>query len=437
MKRLCNLIVCLMIMMTVNMLSAHAENVSWQGKLGDNINVRIDLEMNEMGYVGGQTTYFRKNGKKSIIPLAGYRKYNEGNWDLFLTEHVGTKYCGYYMMTIDQELNLMDGVWSFGDTQHEMNNMQKLPNEKTQTFLTPVKYGEGDGVYSFTVKSNNPTMPEYGGTAEICFEHKYVSYHFCQVTPNIAETYGSESEVYENTYYFQVGDYYYHAGIYKDCVIVRREGMNPGSPDSFGANADIAGIYFKTKDALSEEVKHAFDDEKSFGKSLPTTVFLLNDAWNEQIGGFTTYPDELITIDLDNDGQLEILAHYTADRTPLYDVPQDLWAVFCCRNGAPVLLAVATDEISEMSIGGEWVVVRNTVANASGIRATYFRVKGSRLEKLAVITDEGEYKIDNRLVTKQEFEKTVNTKHFVPIRQMDGWREIPGNVHRNETAARG
>ena len=424
-----------------------AENLAWHGHLGQDIEVQIELQYDDYGFVAGQTTYFRKSGKTSVIPFAGYRRYDDGRWDFSLVEHVGTKQCGFYEFTIDADDHLLGGFWAFGTRSYDF--MEMLPVSCNRTFLQPAIYGEAEGFYRFTVKSNNPEMPEYGGHADIHFEHKYISYHFAQVCPNIAETYGTEAEVYGNTYYVSVPldddsgySANYHVGNFSDFVIVKRENPERGLPEAFGAHTDIQGIYFRVNDESidDEEVLSAYDEEISFGQSLPTTVFDLNEAWIEQIGGFTTYPDELIVRDIDGDGSPEVIAHYTEDRTSLYDVAGHIWAVFSCLDGAPQLLAYGRSGESYLSLdlAHAWLIVERNNDDNDGMSTYYYKMSDSRIVMSAARVGETVYLIDDSPVSEETLQLNIeDVDDPIPASMLEGWREIPGNVYRNEHAARG
>lgn len=430
-------------------LSANAANKYYalRGTLGDNIDFRLDLEEDVYhGIVMGQTTYYRKNGKVSEIKVYGNseeemidgRKYRSFR----LCEYLGTKICGNFHFMINADGNIESGCWTLGDKMYGMSEgMVELLNlDEYKTFFEPVDIENAGGVYKFSYASGNEEMPEYGGMIELYPYCKNVAYHVSQVTPNIAETHGKMAEIFENQFYFYVdGDISYDVFAFEKVVFVKHANSLSRHPDTFGANADVEGIYIATDEALGEDVQKAFDEEINFNTNHSFSLFDLNEAWMEAVGGETTFPDEVLMKDIDGDGNDEVIARYTADKTENYEVSGNRYVVFVVVGDLLDPVAVAQGNRENLEIADGYVV--KNVVNSRNTRNIhhYFQLQNSAVFLKATMTEAeiDSYVIDEKTVKDKDFKKQVKINNRVKIQDLNGWEEVPGNVYRNETAARG
>lgn len=418
--------------------SAWAINLSWKGKMGEKISFRLDVEINENDHIGGQTTYYRSNGKTSVIPIVGFGGNYEGKLLMFLQEHLGKKVCGNYVIQLAKDGSIVEGVWTFNDRNYDLREMESVETTG-ETFLHPVDVVDAWGVYQFSIPSNNKTMPEYGGTAMLYAERQNLAYSFCQVTPNIAEVSNTTSEFWKSHFYLSKEPAHYDVVTYEECVIVNRSNPDAGMPEDFGMGADIVGIYYKTDAKLEGDIIHAFDEEHAFSETMPCSVFELNEAWMDGVGGETTFPDEIVTRDLDGDGVPEVLAHYTENRTDGYEVSNHRWAIFSCAAGEPQMIAKAEGDFESIKVEGPWIVTTKKEYDGSTTTHTYYKLSyGKVVLEAAIVEGAGKYfMIDGNDVTEKEFWKRVTVKKAQSIETFGPWREVPGNVYRNENAARG
>ncbi len=430
-------------------LSANAANKHYalRGTLGENIDFRLDLEEDAYhGIVIGQTTYFRKNGKISKINVYGNseeetidgRKYRSFR----LCEFLGTKICGNFHFMINADGNIDSGCWTLGDKTYGMNDgmVELLDLDGYQTFFKPVDIENAGGVYKFSYASGNEGMPEYGGRIELYPYCKNVAYHICQVTPNIAETSGKMAEIFNNQFYLFVdGDIIYDVFAFEDVVFVKHTNSKSRHPESFGANADVEGIYIATDEALGEDVQKAFDEEINFTTNHPFSPFDLNEAWMEAVGGETTFPDEILMKDIDGDGNDEVIARYTAGKTEDYEVRGNRYVVFVVVGDLLDPVAVAQGDLENLEIADGYVV--KNVMNSRNTRNihNYFQLQNSAVFLKAIKTEAeiNSFVIDDNTVKEKDFKKQIKIKNSIKITDLDGWQEVPGNVYRNETAARG
>lgn len=441
MKKLILFLLCLI------SLSANADNkhYAFRGTLGENINFRLDLEEDTYhGIVMGQTTYYRNNGKIAKIKVYGNsKKSEEANTNLrffILSEFNGTKVCGNFMIALEADGSFNEGYWSLGNKMYGMSNVEFLPTDDAPTFFKPVDIKDAGGVYEFTYASGNADMPEYGGTLQLYPYREDIAYHVSQVTPNIAETMGKMSEIFENRFYFFVGRTSYDVFAFEDVVFVKRCNPQSGHPDSFGANADIEGYYIATGKEPEGEVTNLFDEEIAFCEKYQFSVFVLNALWMDVMGGETTFPDEIIMKDIDGDGKDEVIARYTEGKTEDYEVADNRYAIFTVDDdGMLELVAAAQGKLQELEIADGYVI-KNTM-NSRGSRTIrkYFQLIDSAVGLNATMSDAeiDSYTIDEKTVKEKDFKKQVKLKNVIKVTDLDDWMEVPGNIHRNETAARG
>lgn len=418
--------------------SAWAINLSWEGRMGEKIRFRLDVQINDDDHIGGQTTYYRNNGQTSVIPVVGQGGVIDDRLIMTLTEHLGKKICGYYFIELAKDGSIVEGQWSFREREYDLLGMERVEASE-QTFLHPIDVADASGVYQFTQATGNPNMPEYGGTAQLYAEGNNLAYNFCQVTPNIAEVQNTTSEVWQSRFYITKAPAFYDVVTYQECVIVNRSNPDAGMPDDFGMGADLVGIYFRTDEQLDGELVHSFDAEHEFSQSMPCTVFEFNEAWHDAVDGETTFPDEISVLDLDGDDIPEILGHYTEGRTEGYEVSNHRWAIFTCASGEPQLIAKCEGSLEAITVEGPWVVLTKGNRRGTTITHTYYKMSHGSIVMEAEYTeaDIKNYTINGKTVTEKEFKKQVPVRNDQPIETLGEWREVPGNVYRNEHAARG
>jgi len=438
----------LLLLTTAVHAADETRHISIEGYLNpDSIHFRLDLEEDKYeGFIAGETTYFRKKGKTATIKVWGRGSETEVEGQkvrtIVLSEFNGTKICGMFVLILNSDKTFREGCWTLDGKVREMFDVKNIASTQNKKFLVPVDITSATGVYEFSADSGNPTMPEYGGTLQLYVDGRNIAYSACQVTPNIADTHGKMSESWGNQFYFYAGSIYYLVYTYKGAAFVVRNRWtdNGEQNEEFGHNADIVGIYIATGEKPSGVVLEAFDEEKEFSQNhLPCSVFQLNDAWIESLGGETTYPDEVITKDIDGDGIKEIICRYTPDRTEGYEVSGKRSAIFAYENGTLMLVAKSDEDLEYLSIADQYVIKSST--NSRGSRTThrfYYLFCGKISEKATMSdADIDSYTVDGKTVSEKEFKKQIKIKNRIKIDDLDGWLEIPGNVFRNEHAARG
>lgn len=425
-------------------LSANAANkhYAFKGKLGKNISFRLDFEEDTYhGIMIGQTTYYRKNGKIAKIKAYGIRQKQEGegeNNNVFtLTEFDGIKMCGNIVLYLNADGSFDEGSWFFGGREYKMNDIEVLSGDDSPVFFKPVDIEKASGVYRFSCPSGN--MYDYGGTFQMYYYRGNVGYSACQVTPNIAETTGKAAEIFQNRFYFNVDNASYDVFAFEDVLFVERSNPQTGPVESFGANADVAGIYVKTSQSLEGDVLHVFDEEMAFCDKYHFSVFALNELWMEAIGGETTFPDEITMKDINDDGIEEVIARYSENKTDKYEVSRNRYAVFTVNCGELEVVATAQGKLENLEIADGYVIKNTTNADNSRTTHDYFRLTGTSVGFNATMTeaDAKSYTIDEKPVEEKEFLEQVKIHNVMKVTDLDGWHEVPGNIHRNETAARG
>lgn len=424
-------------------VNAETKHISMKGKLGESISFRIDLEHDiYMGTVMGETTYYRKNGKVSNIKVYGFATktviFDDDYFTLELDEFDGTKMCGHFYILVSSEGRFDNGQWSFGEKTLQMNEIENLPTNNAKNYLQPLNLVEAQGVYEYSVVSNSQTLPEYSGVLQIYVQRKNFAFSISTITPNIAETKQRTSEFFKEICYFYVGKILYNILSYRGAIFVKRVHENEGQNYEFGRNADIVGVYIPTGKEPTGDILNMFDEEKEFSKAnLPCSVFELNEAWEEAIGGETTFPDEMIAKDIDGDGQKEFILRYIPNRTDMYEVSGKRSAIFAYKDGKLALVAKAEGEDESLSVADKYVI--KIAKRSSRISSTYYRLSSSKVDLKATKVDAeiDSYTIEGKTVNEKDFKKQVKAKNPINIKDLDGWIEIPGSQERNENAARG
>lgn len=228
--------------------SADVTPWAWEGKLGQNIRIRLEIEQSTFGTLIGQTTYYRKNGKTAVIPCYGYSIENDDDDTIvfILDEYDGTKQCGHYYMTL-QGGELKSGSWSLLDKSYEMNSMVDLnPTPGTEHFYHPVSnIDEACGEYTFSYESGNAFMPEHGGNCTITKTGpNTIHWSMLQVTPNIAEAEG-DSEFNGSYFKGHFGEFTFEAYVDRSFIYVKNTNDSPIHMSDWGNRATIAGIYIR------------------------------------------------------------------------------------------------------------------------------------------------------------------------------------------------
>ncbi len=424
--------------------TAANKRYSFKGKLGADINFRIDLEEEDYtNVVMGQMTYYRKNGKTSKIKVFGTSTktviFDDDYKELYLNEYNGTKICGDIHMLITADGIFDNGTWSFNDKVLTMENVEKISNSPSMMLPTR-NLDEAQGVYEYSIPTGNAQMPEYGGQLQLYVQGKNFAYSFSVATPNIAKVNARTSEFFRNCFYFYAGDVQYRMLSYDGVIYISRNNTHKGQNEAFGKGADIEGFYIATGKEPEGEITHAFDAELEFSKkNLPCTVFELNDVWMDAIGGETTFPDEMIAKDIDGDGKNEIIARYLPNRTEHYEVGGKRTAIFADNGGKLVLVAKAEGDSEELSVAKDYVI--KSVKSTSGSRTTtyYYRLSSSSVNCTATMTEAeiNSYTINGNTVKEKDLKKQIKVKKPAKVLELDGWIVIPGNQYRNEHAARG
>lgn len=425
-------------------LWANAANrrFAYVGKLGTDISFRLDLECEEYtGFVAGETTYYRKNGKTAVIKVFG-QAYDTKQDDLelhalMLSEYNGTKVCGNYYIELDSKGNYISGTWALGDKGYEMNDIETLACAKT--FVKPQEVPDATGVYEFTYDTDNQYMPEQGGMLQLYADRKNIAYTISQATPNIAEAEGTTSEFCTNYFFVSIANAQYTVYTYENAVFVKRHNPDDGPCSEFGFNADIAGVYVATGRQPEGDILDAFKAEKVFGGKLPCSVFELNEAWMDAVEGETTFPDLVALKDIDGDGNAEIIARYIAGKTDRYEVSGNRAVVFTVSDGVLTPVAMAVGDLEQLEIADGYVI--RCVSNARATRVTYYyyKLSGSTVCQQAMMTEAeiNNFTINGSTVKEKDFKKSVKIKNRQKVDLLDGMLEVPGNEKRNENAARG
>lgn len=426
-------------------ISANADNKHYalQGKLGDNINFRLDLEEEQYtNNVFGETTYFRKDGKVSKIKVYGFaydHEFVEGKLhSIELKEFLGTKVCGYWSILLNND-TFENGMWMLNGKMYDMNEIETLPTDDAPSFIKPLNISDATGVYKFTYDSGNEEMPEYGGTVQFLTKKNNLAYTICQVTPNIAEVQNTTSEFYNNILYVRSGSRTYVIQTYEDAVFISHYFPTDPPSEDFGANADITGVYIPTGEQPTGEILDFYAEEEEFSKTIPCSVFDLNDAWYDALLGETTFPDELILKDIDGDGKNEIIARYIPDKTEMYEVTGKRSAVFVVDNGVPVCVAYTDNDRESLEIADGYVIKHVSNARGSRISNFYTKIEGSTIgaQAKSIEAEINSFTIEGNTVTKKNFNKQIKIKNNIRIEKLNDWITIPGNEKRNENAARG
>lgn len=221
---------------------------AWEGKMGEGISFRLELEQADNNLVIGETTYYRKNGKVADIPVYGQYLALEDGYELILNEYDGREECGTIIIELDKNGIFLEGSWSNDTRSYDFREMNKVGFSygKHETFIFPATGALCTGEYGFKYKSGNPTMPEYGGYAALKVSGKVVNWEMNQVTPNIADANG-KSVMLGNTFSGSTGNFKFKAYVYKDCLFVVNTNPQDAPWDEFGHNATLAGIYLKHK----------------------------------------------------------------------------------------------------------------------------------------------------------------------------------------------
>lgn len=440
MKKLILFLLCI-ISLSVN---AANKRYALKGKLGKSISFRLDIEEDTYhGILIGQTTYYRKNGNVAKIKAYGIQhKQDDTNPNyriLTLSEFDGTRICGNIVVTLNADGSFSEGVWYFDGREYDMNNIKMLPENECPTLFNPVDIEKASGVYRFFCPAGKMSVREYGGTFQMYYYRNNVAYSACQVTPNIAETKGKMAEIFANQFYFYVDNASYDVFAFEDAVIVKRTNPQVGPVESFGAYVDVEGIYMKTNLKLYDEVLTVFDEEKEFSANLPFTVFDLNDKWMEVLGGETTFPDEIITKDIDGDGKDEVIARYTENKTDGYEVRGNRSVIFVVEGGNLVEVASAEGDREDLEIADGYIIKNTKDSSSSRITHNYFHLRNSLIDTQSTATEaeNDNLIVGGETVKEQDFKEQMKIKECLKLRDLNGWKEVPGNIRRNETAARG
>lgn len=421
-------------------LSAYADTThfAFKGKMGDDISFRIDLEMdNYRKYVMGETTYYRKNGKTSVIKVYGkcYDVEYEGDdlYSFMLSEFNGTKECGHIQLITNDE-TFDSGLWSFGEKMYEMKDMKAVPSNG-RSYLRPQVLSEADGVYKFSA-AGIEQIPDRNGTLQLRSTNHDVAYTLSMNPDDPDETSGKFYDNWQNDEHLYTPTSKIVLTAYEGVVFVESE---PTSEDMDPSYTDYEGIYIATSEQPKGAICNAFDEETEFCKNLPFSVYELNQAWQITFEGETTYPDEIVLKDLDGDGNMEIIARYVENRVPGYEVRDNRSAVFSMVDGRVVAVAIAVGKLEEISVADGYVV--KTTRNERGSRTThrYFKLNNSAVALNASKTEAeiNNFTIDGKTASEKDFKKQVKVKKLSPLDSFGDWKIIPNNIERNKTAPRG
>lgn len=415
---------------------------AWRGMLNNEISFRLDLEENDEGHVIGETTYYRKNGKIATIKIFGESLDMEDEdktyHTLILPEFNKTKICGVFNIVLENG-HFKAGRWVYKNKELPITEVESVSlSTHGHSFINPVSVTNAQGYYEFSYESDNESMPEYGGTAQIITRGDNIGWSMSQVTPNIADASGRNSDTWGNRFVFRISNACYCTYTYKECLYVKRLDPETGPCEDFGDNADITGVYIATEKSLEGDILSTFDEEDEFSKTLPCTVFELNDAWKESVNGEETYPDKVLTIDLDNDGKMEIIAQYDHTFSELYEVSEDKVAVFSCNDGELQNIATASGSEEIMSI------FENVVIIDKDYWTQYFGISNSSASyNITRIREnkKADYSINLKTIKEKDVYKHYLRKDIdkkaTPVKRLKGWRTVPGSIERNATAPRG
>lgn len=221
---------------------ASVKHYAWKGQLGTSINFKLEVQENEMGAIAGQTTYYRKNGKISVIPVYGHRiNYRDATSAIALNEYEGTKICGTFYILL-KEKTVIEGNWHLMDRSYKMYVQNVTPNQ-SQRFLQPItSLTQAKGEYSFTYDCG--LEDPCGGSCTLKVFGNKLKWDMVQVTPNIAEGTGT-SMLQGSKFGGKTGNFHFVAYVDKHFVYVKR--INDGPLDDFGAHATLEGIYVREK----------------------------------------------------------------------------------------------------------------------------------------------------------------------------------------------
>lgn len=226
-------------------INARTTRYAWKGKMGSNISFSIDLQENADGIIAGCTTYYRKNGKTSRIPVYGHReKGDEGTSMLYLNEFEGNSICGsYFINTSGKNFNF--GTWFHNATTHELNSITPASPSTSIAYLHPVESPLSIApYYSFQYETGNPSTPVRNGECELYLEDDKVQWRISQLGPDIAEVEGEspfDSSCFSNT----KGNNLFKAYVDKYFVLITP--TNPDAPASgFSSWTTFDGIYVRT-----------------------------------------------------------------------------------------------------------------------------------------------------------------------------------------------
>lgn len=413
------------------------QQYAWTGKLGPSISFLLELEENYNGFVSGETTYYRKNGKQAHIRVYGSARHDGDYTTLMLNEYDGTRVCGHFNIQLNGEW-ITDGFWTLDEKNLQMNNLENVRFSRA-SFFHLVDATQAEGVYKFAY-SRGKGLDDGVGHAQLCARGGEVAYTFCQVTPNIAEARGFDADPWGNNFSFAVGNACFVVQTYADCLYCYRTNPDDGPCEGFGAWATIEGVYIACDDPVDSDVRAIFTDDDAFNATLPCDYLqTLNEAWKAYTEGETTYPDEIITRDIDGDGQPEIIGRYLPDASEGYDVKVAHEAVFACIDGVLVPIAHAEGKLQSLAVAPGYVILHKVSKSGGSVTDHYYRLSRSQvvLEASSTQADIDNYTINGATATAKEFRREIRVEKVQPLSTLTEWRAVPGNQYRNEHAPRG
>lgn len=240
----------ILILLLCSSLTASADVTpwAWDAKLGDNIRIRLEVEESTFGTLIGKTTYFRRNGKKAVIPCYGHciKHDDDERIHFLLDEYVGIEQCGhFYIIILNGEIQ--EAYWTYHDKRYDMNSIVDLnPTPGTEYNYSPISnINEACGDYFFIEKTGNDFFPEYMGSCTITKTGpNTIHWSMGQVTPNIAEAEG-DSEIDGAYFKGSFGNFKFEAYIDRRFIFVKNTNEAPFTMEDWGAWATIAGIYIR------------------------------------------------------------------------------------------------------------------------------------------------------------------------------------------------
>lgn len=238
---------------------ADVQNIACTGKLGTSISFRLDIQINNIGAVAGQITYYRKDNSTRMIPVFGNKIGDEDDVDftVYAREYDGVKVCGYITLDIKNE-RVVDGRWTLDTKDLAMNSLKESDVKPGTRFFNPVtSVSKAVGSYSFSYNSGSTMMPEYGGSCELTNSNGKIAWSMGQVTPNIAEGEGV-SEFDCSQFDGEIDNFKFSAYVDERFVYVWRTNPEAGICHEFGNNATLEGIYVK-KDFYKSTMKDLVD----------------------------------------------------------------------------------------------------------------------------------------------------------------------------------